>query len=769
MSAHRCGFHGLIRRIVLPAAVALALILNGAPALPARADTGGGAAPAGGRHGFWAAAAGLLGMEQEQPRQPKPEPVVIPGDAVPREDAAPRAERWAPATRVAELTGRRTANAKYFRLSDGRVQAEVSTTPVHYRDANGAYRPIDTTVRPTTRPGFVRGNATNAYTSLFGARSDRLVRFEVDGRHVELGLAGPARAVAPRVDGSTVTYAGVAGAADLVYEVTQRELREKIVLDRAPAGAFSLAFTVRSGGVDAVLRDDGSIAFVPKSGGEPTFVIPAPYMYDAGPDATSPVGKGFSDRVTQTLVQHGSTTTVTVTADAGWLADEARTYPVTIDPTIRIQPVPTDAQDVEIYSGNTTRNYNDTYQLKVGTDTTQSWRTLAKFPLTGVPSGTVLDDAQLQMFYDQTHTTWEYDVALQAHKVTQPWSESTATWANMNANFAAQPAGNMVTLDDGSTGTSVSGTWAYSTNPALIPLAVNGDYRFNNDATTGNTHTWVPTITEAGNYQVEVHFVSETDRATNAPYTVYYNGGSKAYSVDQTKPTAARGVWKTLGVHPFVAGTTGKVVLGDVANKAVIADAVRFTKWGAATKQRAISSVWTSFPVRNVVQDWINSPTTNHGFMVKAVDEATKGRGGPIYEASEYAYNNARRDYNLPTLVLTFGRQGTTVAPPTTITATGAALTWPAYVDPTGVNGAGDDIVEYQVHRSIYQTYTPSAATLVAPVGKATLSYQDTSAKPTPTDEMDPLKRNFFYYMVAVKTKDGQVVAGPTQGALLPK
>jgi RHS repeat-associated protein len=748
-------------------AVAAALVLSGTPVLPAHADAGGRGTRTDDRRGLWGTLEAWLGGGAAE-RKEEPKPRVIPGDGVPRDEPAPKAEAWPEAKRVKELTGRRTANATFFQLSDGRVQAEVSTTPVHYRDASGVYQPIDTTVGATTRSGFVKGNATNAYTSLFGARSDRLLRFEVGGRHVELGLGGAARAASPTVDGSTVTYAGVAGGADLVYEVTPRELREKIVLDRAPSGAYSLQFVVRAGGVDAVRRDDGSIAFVPKSGGEPVFVIPAPYMYDAGPDATSPVGKGYSDRVTQTVFQSGSTATITVTADAAWLADPARTYPVTIDPTIRIQPVPTDAQDVEIYSGNTSKNYNDTYQLKVGTDASQRWRTLVKFPLTGVPAGTQLDNAQLQLYYDQTHTTWEYDVALQAHRVTQPWSESTATWANSNANFAAQPAGNMVTVDDGDAGkTSVTGTWPYSANATLTPLAVNGDYRYNNDATTGHTHTWVPTITESGDYQVEVHFVSESDRPTNAPYTVFYSGGSKAYSVDQTG--GPNGVWKTLGVHPFVAGTTGKVVLGDVANKAVIADAVRFTRWGAATKKRAISSVWTTFPVRNVVQDWVNGTQANHGFMVKAVDEAVKGRGGPIYEASEYAYENNRRDYNLPKLVLTFGRQGTSVSPPTTITATGAALSWPAYVDPTGANGGGDDIVEYQVHRSVYQTFTPSAATLVAPVGKTGLSYQDTSATPTPTNETDPLKRNFFYYMVAVKTADGQVVPGPTQGVLLPK
>jgi RHS repeat-associated protein len=761
-----------LRRVLLIWALACGLVVSGLPANPAAAGPSAPAGRAGSDDegpGLLDVIRGLVGGGAERRTEPDPPKNVDLGlDRVPHDEPPARSVRWPEAKRVKELTNRRTANGRFYQLSDGRVQAEISHTPVHYRDAGGVFRPIDTTVGATTRTGFVQGNTTNAYTSLFGATTGRLVRFEVDGRHVELGLAAPSRAVSPKVDGSTVTYAGVAAGADLVYEVTPRELREKIVLKQAPQAGFTQQFTVKIGGVDAVQREDGSIAFVPRSGGEPAFVIPAPYMYDAGRDASSPVGRAFSDRVSQTVVQRGSTATIAVTADAAWLTDKARVYPVTIDPTIRIQPVPVDAQDVEIYSGDATRNYNDTYQLKVGTDATQSWRTLVRFPLTGVPAGTQVDDAQLQMYYDQTHTTWEYDVALQVHRVTQPWTESTATWSNMNANFAAQPAANMVTLDDGSTGTSVNGTWNYSTNPDLTPLAVNGDYRANTDATTGHTHTWTPTITEAGQYQVEVHFTTASDRATNAPYTVHYNGGSATYSVDQTTPDS-KGVWKTLGVHPFVAGTTGRVVLGDVAGKAVIADAVRFTKWGSATKRRAISSVWTTFPVRNVVQDWVNATLPNHGFMVKAVDEATKGRGGPIYEASEYAYENNRRDYNLPRLVVTFGRQGTTVHPPTTITATGAALTWPAYVDPTGANGGADDIIEYQVHRSVFQTYTPSAATLVAPLAKGALSYQDTTAKPTPTNETDPLKRNFFYYMVAVKTKDGQVIPGPTQGVLLPK
>ncbi|WP_158619010.1 DNRLRE domain-containing protein [Micromonospora sp. M71_S20] len=645
------------------------------------------------------------------------------------------------------------------------MQAEISAVPLHYKDGKGRFQQIDTTVRPTKDKGYVQGNRTNSFASLFGDSSDDLVRFERDGRSIELGLAGAARGVTPKVSGSTVTYPGLAGGADIVYDVTSTALKEKIVLRRAPAGPVSWTFTLETAGLTVQQRKDGSIAFVPPSGGEPVFVMPAPFMYDDKDDVSSPHGKVWSDKVTQKVTRVYGQTTVTVSADAGWLADPARVYPVVIDPTIKIQPVPDDAQDVAIYSGNTAKNYNDTYQLPVGTDETQAWRSLLKFDVAGaVPANTPIDDAQLQLYYSQTLPQWAYDVPMEARRVTTAWTEDGATWANMNANIAGAPAGNVVVKDDGDAGTSVVGSWP-SSGSTLTSKAVGTDYRYHGSSASTDTHTWVPTITESGDYQVEVHYVGYSDRPTNAPYTVHYSGGSKTYPVDQTTPASA-GKWVTLGTHPFVAGTTGKVVLNGVPGTSAIADAVRFTKAGAV-KKYAKSSVWNSFPVRNLVQDWVNGTHPNHGFMIKALDESTKDRGGPVYEASEYAYANDRRDFNLPKLVVTYGRPGVTVAPPTTITSTGAVLGWPAYVDPS--SGTGDDIVEYQVHRSVHQTFTPSAATLVAPVSAGTLTYQDTTAVPTAADNTNPMARKFYYYMVAVKTQDGQLTAGPTQPAMLPK
>ena len=154
------------------------------------------------------------------------------------------AEEAPPATRDRELVEWRTANGKVFELSDGPLEAEIAPDPVHYRDGEGRWQEIGTRVAATDREGFGFGNTKNGFGSLFGSRSDRLVRFEVGQRHLVVGVAGAARDLPPRVEGDTVTYRDVFDTADLVYQVTGEGLKEEIVLEEAPEDP-SFSFVVQ--------------------------------------------------------------------------------------------------------------------------------------------------------------------------------------------------------------------------------------------------------------------------------------------------------------------------------------------------------------------------------------------------------------------------------------------------------------------------------------------------------------------------------------------
>ncbi|MFG2358633.1 DNRLRE domain-containing protein [Streptomyces sp. NPDC048521] len=700
-----------------------------------------------------------------RPTQPKTggTPTLPSRDKLARGKAAPKAKR------LDELTNRRTPYSRYWQLSDGRVQAEVSAVPTAYRSGK-SWKSIDADVEKSGKAGYTFANTTNSARSWFGKDSRHLVRFETaEGQAVTLGLAHAGK-LAPTAEGNAVTYKGAVKDqnADLRYQVGPGSVKESILLHERPESPVSFTFTLDTGGLTPKAGKDGSILLYGKDD-SPVLQLPPAFMTDAKKDAGSPYGTRYSTSVSQKLSRDGksgSTWKVTVTPDAKWLADPARQYPVTVDPTISIMPTPSEAQDVMISSDGPSDNYDSSWRLSVGNTNTGSSRALLRFPVTGIPAGTKLDSADLKLYFDQTHTTDDNEVQLEAHRATAQWSESTATWSNAK-DITGELSGTSVTVDDGDTGTTAAkGSWPASGNTDYTKYAVNGDYLYNKDSVAGDTYTWQPNLPEDGTYQVETHYVPASDRATGAPYMVTYNGGSKSYTVNQAAGSA--GVWKTLGSLPFKAGTAGKVVLGDgpaSTSTAVLADAMRFTKGGVVTKAPGESNAWHTFSVTKTVQQWIDGSYPNYGFVVKAGDESANGpKGGPRYEGSEYAYGGEYA--NEPRLVLTFGRQGVNLAAPDTIHATGADLDWSAYQDPS--TSPGDDIVEYQVHRSVYQNFTPSQSTLVAPVAPGTTSYADTSAVPTRADDADPLGRA-YYYMIAVRTRDGQLIPAPTQLVRLPK
>ncbi|MFF8381935.1 hypothetical protein ACF07V_38250, partial [Streptomyces sp. NPDC015661] len=148
---------------------------------------------------------------------------------LPSREKLPKGKAAAKPKRVAELTGKRTANARYWQLSDGRVQAEVSAVPTGYR-VGKSWKDIDPTVVPSDAKGFDFANTTNAASSWFGSDAERLLRFQAEGHMVTLGLKGAGK-LAPVAKGDTVSYKDAVSGADLSYQVGPGRVKENIVLD----------------------------------------------------------------------------------------------------------------------------------------------------------------------------------------------------------------------------------------------------------------------------------------------------------------------------------------------------------------------------------------------------------------------------------------------------------------------------------------------------------------------------------------------------------
>ncbi|MFI6675253.1 DNRLRE domain-containing protein [Kribbella sp. NPDC050470] len=707
-------------------------------------------------------------------------------------------------TRVRELEERRTASSSSYRMSDGTTQVVLSTAPVHYKDSKGKWQPIDTKVTAGSGEDSFE-NAKNTFRTRFGKSTDRLLTFEAGGESISLGAAGEKRALTPLTKDSSVAFPDVFGTADVRYYVSRTGVKEAVVLTAAADAADEYTFELRTSGLTAKAQPDGSIGFFKKDDDErPRYVIPAPNMSDSS--TQNRLGQpGYSDKITQTISQQGGKTLLTLKPDSAgtaWLRAKERVWPILIDPTIVVVPDPSAAQDTSISEApaNVNTNYGSIPTMLAGDDLSHNtWRGLLKFDLSMIPSTTTIRSADLNVHYGAGFGG-DYKLPFAAVKVTQDWSETTATWASINTAWNGTYATNIVQVDDQDTlSSSYEGAWKDQSNAS----AINGWFSYAPTGTTPDTFTWNARVPSEGDYQVQGHYYPSSVRGQLPTKLVGATADGVPTSQDvtwnQTAGTPGPGgdLWYTLGTIHSRPGNTTQVKItrqqSPVAATIPIADAMKWVKYSTATKQVGDRDGWHSFGLGSYVQSWVNKPADNYGVMLKAVDEnaATAPAGGLYYSASEGTYGGETAAR--PNLVVTYDEPGVTLNPPSTVNASGPELTWSKYIDPTPADD--DDLVEYQIFRGCralpgntcatpvgdyFSTTAPTALTLVGTVPPEVRSFTDTTAKPSAvktTGEPDPATYNYWVVARTVadvrKGENGraasnvQTVTMPREGRIL--
>ena len=132
-----------------------------------------------------------------------------------------------------------------------------------------------------------------------------------------------------------------------------------------------------------------------------------------------------------------------------------------------------------------------------------------------------------------------------------------------------------------------TGTWATATS---ITGYYGSNYRTHAKGTGTNKVVWTPNVPSSGTYQVYARWVAASTHASNAPFTVKYNGGSATVTKSQR---TSNGQWVLLGSYAFSAGTAGNVTLTDNADGTVIADAIKLVATSGGTMQEVLRSIHT--------------------------------------------------------------------------------------------------------------------------------------------------------------------------------
>lgn len=379
---------------------------------------------------------------------------------------------------------------KHFLKSDGSYTAATYAVPVHYQDAEtGEWNEIDNQLVETTDENDLRvyknrdGLFDVSFAKTPGVGGVDLVTLESDGHTISWKLlsetenfikvktvgntnngrmdTAPAEIQAELIEisepepvtvwdceeitaqkavGALVYNDLAANGVDVRFTVTPLKVKEDFLLDEAPAEVVSYtSLLTLSEGLSPTVLEYGDISISDEEG-EEVFCIAAPYMTDAAGESSSDIAVSFE--------QQGGAWRLTVTPDLNWLQDEARVYPVTVDPTVYPINNAANTKDTYIYEGSTasgavTRGNLDRMYIGNRNSTEKKCRGLVKFVDMPTINGTITS-ATLTLTTPSGTSTWQ---GMHLYRALSDWDTSTVAWPGPSLsliNFACAAGGKYV-------------------------------------------------------------------------------------------------------------------------------------------------------------------------------------------------------------------------------------------------------------------------------------------------------------------------------------
>ncbi|MCY0874801.1 MAG: DNRLRE domain-containing protein, partial [Firmicutes bacterium] len=310
---------------------------------------------------------------------------------------------------------------------------------------------------------------------------------------IAFGIVG-ATAATGAVSGNEITYPDAFTDANVQYQVLADRLKESIVLNAASAPT-SYAFTLRMTGLTFKQQPDGSIVFSDAKTGAFVAAIPAPIMYDAT-DATS-------TDVVQTITNNGNgTATLSLAADASWIHDPARKFPIVIDPTVTNNS--TALGDTFVSQTYPTTNYaGSTYSTDVAGYSSYYGLTTSLFNFGELPAlppganGATIESAKLEAY--QTNAS-EDGTPIEAQPITSSWNYQAATW-DVQPSYGSVTDTQTAASSPASTSNAYQGTWSFDVTPSVRQWYSEQANNYGIALTTGSSATAYATFASENDTQ----------------------------------------------------------------------------------------------------------------------------------------------------------------------------------------------------------------------------------------------------------------------------
>ena len=390
---------------------------------------------------------------------------------------AQAAEKYLPEI-IGEEKTLRDEYTKHFRREDGSFVAAVYSEPVHYI-RNGEWRDVDNTPvisRNNAGTAVMSANANvNAYASnskysisktptpvtfpddigegrITITKGDNVISFGAKdtGRNVmsSAAIAQPSELVSSQmasaieanvndnmadedyeaklktnVKHGAISYTGAFENASLEYEVSSSMVKESIVVQKK-ADDYKYQFSINFGTYIPVKNENGGIdIYESLESTDPVMSILPPYMFDADNETSDAVTMDISGET-------GQDYTLTIDADTGWINSFGRKFPVVIDPTFVLDLGRNAVHDVHVNQNHPKRNYDTDYQIEIGKDGKNIYRTYIKYDLPTLPDLSVITYANIKLIQNWSRRFGDDAPFMNVYECKLPWDIKTINWEN---------------------------------------------------------------------------------------------------------------------------------------------------------------------------------------------------------------------------------------------------------------------------------------------------------------------------------------------------
>lgn len=334
----------------------------------------------------------------------------------------------------------RQAGSTIFDNGDGTSTALIGNGLLNWKDENGRWHPLDSRLKKVG--GEFRNTSAPFRVELpevTGNRAD--VTLSDDGWSVGMTLDGMGAGKRATVTGSKATRAGVMSGVDLETMATSRGVKQDIVLSRPP-GRSTWRYRLDLEGVSAREADDG-VEFVDGEG-EVVATAPDGWAFDSTPGLAVPSSR---TKVTVDVAARrgDAPPMLEVSVDSAWLSDEARVYPVVVDPEL-VDAIGDFGHLPGTHTHDTFANENaptqthdpwwdntiPAYVNQLGRGTTYQYYSYLKYDMAAINYRTILGASWAGYMQYASDAYGTYDL----WRAAGPWSPSTLTWNNQPGHLA---------------------------------------------------------------------------------------------------------------------------------------------------------------------------------------------------------------------------------------------------------------------------------------------------------------------------------------------